>query len=123
MLSASAGLAENSVEESRLTFSMPSVSALSQLCDRTTAHYCDQDELDSALTKGGLALEVFSNAANPLNVDIGFKHTDCARILTGLGSPSAGGAWLESRPFGYATIARAHHISVRYLHLLSASAV
>jgi hypothetical protein len=53
-----------------------------------TAQYRDQDELDVALRQGGLALDVLSNAATPLNVDIGFRHTSCARALSVTGDPA-----------------------------------
>jgi AraC family transcriptional activator of tynA and feaB len=53
-----------------------------------TARYRDQDDLDLALTQGGLALDVLSNAATPLNVEIGFRHTPCARALNVLGDPA-----------------------------------
>jgi AraC-like DNA-binding protein len=53
----------------------------------TTAHYSDKDDLDGALTQGGVALNVLSNAAAPLNVDIGFRHTPCARVLRVSGDP------------------------------------
>ena len=53
-----------------------------------TARYRDQDDLDVALTQGGLALDVLSNAATPLNVEIGFRHTPCARALNVLGDPA-----------------------------------
>jgi hypothetical protein len=49
--------------------------------NRANARYCDRDDLDSALTQGGLALDVLSNAATPLNVEIGFRHTPSARVL------------------------------------------
>jgi AraC-like DNA-binding protein len=52
------------------------------------AHYSDRDSLDSALSKGGVALNVFSNAANPLNIEIGFRHTEPARILSVSGDPA-----------------------------------
>jgi AraC-like DNA-binding protein len=52
-----------------------------------TAHYRNQDDLDVALTQGGLALDVLSNAAAPLNVEIGFRHTACARVLGVSGDP------------------------------------
>jgi AraC-like DNA-binding protein len=55
--------------------------------NRNTAHYFDQDDLDSALMQGGLALDVLSNAATPLNVEIEFRHTPCARVLTVSGDP------------------------------------
>jgi hypothetical protein len=51
------------------------------------AHYYDQDDLDSALTQSGLALDVLSNAATPLNVEIRFRHTPCARVLSASGEP------------------------------------
>ena len=51
------------------------------------AHYSDQDDLDSALTQGGLALDVLSNAATPLNVEIEFRYTPCARVLSVSGEP------------------------------------
>jgi AraC-like DNA-binding protein len=53
-----------------------------------TAQYRDQDELDVALRQGGLALDVRSNSAAPLNVEIGFRHTPCARALNVLGDPA-----------------------------------
>jgi hypothetical protein len=53
-----------------------------------TAHYSDLDSLDSALATAGVALNVFSNAANPLNVEIGFRHTESARILSVWGDPA-----------------------------------
>jgi AraC-like DNA-binding protein len=53
-----------------------------------TAHYSDHDALDSALTEGGVALDVLPNAANRLNVEIGFRHTECARILRVSGDPT-----------------------------------
>ncbi len=56
--------------------------------NRTTAHYFDQDDLDSALRQGGIALDVLSDATNPLNVEIGFRHTACARVLTVSGDPT-----------------------------------
>ena len=52
-----------------------------------TAHYCDKDDLDSALTKIGLALDVPSDVATPLNVEIGFRPTQCARVLSVSGDP------------------------------------
>jgi AraC-like DNA-binding protein len=54
----------------------------------TTAHYRDQDDLDGALTQGGLALNVLSNAATPLNIEIGFRYTPCARVLRVSGDPA-----------------------------------
>jgi AraC-like DNA-binding protein len=55
--------------------------------NRITTHYRDQDDLDSALTQGGLALDVLSNTATPLNVEIGFRYTPCARVLSVSGDP------------------------------------
>jgi AraC-like DNA-binding protein len=55
--------------------------------DRITAHYRDLNNLDSGLTQGGLALDVLSNASTPLNVEIGFRHTPCARVLSVSGDP------------------------------------
>jgi AraC-like DNA-binding protein len=55
--------------------------------DCLTAHYRDQDNLDSELTQGGLALDVLSNALAPLNVEIRFRHTPCARVLSVSGDP------------------------------------
>lgn len=55
--------------------------------DLSQAHYYDQDDLDSALSQGGLALDVLSNAASPLDVEIGFRHTPSARILSVSGEP------------------------------------
>lgn len=55
--------------------------------DLTQGHYHDQDDLDSALTRGGLALDVLSNAASPLDVEIGFRHTPSARLLSVSGEP------------------------------------
>jgi AraC-like DNA-binding protein len=55
--------------------------------DRTTAHYRDLNNLDSALARGGLALDVLSNASTPLNVEIGFRHTPCGRVLSVSGDP------------------------------------
>lgn len=55
--------------------------------NRTTAHYFDQDDLDSALTQGGLALDVLSNVATPLNVEMEFRHTPYARVLSVSGEP------------------------------------
>jgi AraC family transcriptional regulator, positive regulator of tynA and feaB len=56
--------------------------------NHTTAYYCDQSDLDGALTQGGLALDVLSNAATPLNVEIGFRHTPSARVLSIAGYPA-----------------------------------
>jgi AraC-like DNA-binding protein len=56
--------------------------------NRANARYCDRDDLDSALTQGGLALDVLSNAATPLNVEIGFRHTPSARVLSIAGYPA-----------------------------------
>lgn len=55
--------------------------------DRITAHYRDLSNLDSGLIQGGLALDVISNASTPLNVEIGFRHTPCARVLSVSGDP------------------------------------
>jgi hypothetical protein len=55
---------------------------------RTTAHYCDDDHLGRALTQGGLALNVLSNPSTPLNVEIGFRHTPCARVVSISGDPA-----------------------------------
>jgi AraC-like DNA-binding protein len=56
--------------------------------NRITARYRDHDDLDGALTQGGLALNVLSNAASPLNVEIGFRHTPCARVVSVSGDPA-----------------------------------
>jgi AraC-like DNA-binding protein len=56
--------------------------------DRLTTHYRDQDNLDSALIQGGLALDVLSNESTQLNVEIGFRHTPSARVLSVLGDPA-----------------------------------
>jgi AraC-like DNA-binding protein len=53
-----------------------------------TARYRDQDDLDVALTQGRLALDVLSNAATPLNVEIGFRDTPYARALNVSGDPA-----------------------------------
>jgi hypothetical protein len=55
--------------------------------NRTTAHYFYQDDLDSALKQGGLALDVISTAATPLKVEIEFRHPPCARVLSVSGEP------------------------------------
>jgi hypothetical protein len=64
------------------------MSPMQNCSNRNTAHYFDQDDLDSALMQGGLALDVLSNAATPLNVEIEFRHTPCARVLTVSGDPT-----------------------------------
>jgi hypothetical protein len=50
-------------------------------------NYRDRDFLDSDLAKGGVALDVVSNADGPLNVEIGFRNAESARVLSVSGDP------------------------------------